>query len=569
MPIDGVFLSHLTRELAAELIGARLDKITQPEAAELRLQFRTAAGQRRTLLLSARPGAARIHFTETRRDNPEVPPMFCMLARKLLAGARVVSLTQPGAERMADLALSCYDEMGDPCVRHIVFEMAGRIPNVLLLEDGRRITDCLRRVPIEDRAGNRPMQPGLLYRPPEPPEGRRDVLSVSAEELAALAGTSAKTPSEFLLSSFYGLSPLAARELAGADDDRAVSALDEAALGALARRVVRTVAAPPVPTAAVDASGKLLGFSFLPLTQFGPACGRTFETCSALLDFCFAADDRDASFAARQTELAKPVRTAAARLERKLTVQREELAATRDRERFREKGDILNAFLDRIPRGAAAVTLPDLYDPDGRETEIALDPRLSPQRNAQKYYAEYRRLKSAQSHLETLIADGERELDYLRGVLYQISAADAETLSALRAELAEDGLLARRGPRPGTPRRARALPPKEFRISNGMTVLCGRTARQNEELTFRTAAKTDWWFHVKNAPGSHCILLCGGAEPSDRAFEEAAAIAAANSSVAGAGHTAVDYTMVRNLKKMPGGKPGSVIYEKYWTLYTD
>lgn len=568
MPIDGVFLSHLTKELSAELTGARLDKINQPEASELRLQFRGASGERRTLLLSARPGNARIHFTETKRDNPDVPPMLCMLARKLLAGARVISVTQPGSERMVDIALSAYDDFGDPCTRHIIFELAGRIPNVLLTDGEMRITDCVRRVNIEDKQANRPMLPGLLYRPPMPPEGKEDILSVSSERIKEILARGNRTAPDVLLDFFCGISPLVARELCLNFPESAPENWSEEERAALAEHITTTLSSPAAPCALTDATGKVTGYSFIPLAQYGELySSHSFTTCSELLDFCCSASGGDTALISAISELTKPVKSAKARLERKLALQRTELAATFERERLREKGDILNAFLWQVPKGGTSVTLPDLYSAEGGDVVIELDPKLSPQRNAQKYYAEYRRLKSAKAHLEELISDGEKELEYLSSVIYQISAADAKTLPVIKAELGEDGILKKA--KGADKKKTKPLPPKEFKISNGMTVLCGRTARQNEELTFRVAAKNDWWFHVKNAPGSHCILICNGEEPTDSAYEEAAAIAAANSSVAGAGHIAVDYTMVRFLKKMPGGKPGMVIYDKYYTLYTD
>ncbi|MBQ1224300.1 MAG: NFACT family protein [Oscillospiraceae bacterium] len=568
MPIDGVFLSHLTRELSSDLVGARLDKINQPEASELRLQFRTVSGGRKTLLLSARPGSARLHFTETKRDNPDVPPMLCMLARKLLAGARVLSVTQPGSERMVDIALSAYDDFGDPCTRHIIFELAGRIPNILLTDGEMRITDCVRRVNIEDKQANRPMLPGLLYRPPMPPEGKKDILSASSEDIAEVLSKGTRTAPDTILDFFCGISPLVARELCQNSPDTAPENWLPEERFSLANKIADAISAPAAPCALTDSSGKITGYSFMPISQYGELYSfHSFGTCSELLDFCCSSSGGDTALVSAISELIKPVKSARSRLERKLAIQRTELAATFERERLREKGDILNAFLSEVPKGASSVTLPDLYSAEGGDVEIELDPKLSPQRNAQKYYSEYRRLKSAKAHLEELISDGEKELEYLSSVIYQISAADAKSLPVIKAELGEDGILKKA--KGSDKKKSKPLPPKEFKISNGMTVLCGRTARQNEELTFRVAAKNDWWFHVKNAPGSHCILVCNGEEPTDSAYEEAAAIAAANSSVAGAGHIAVDYTIVRFLKKMPGGKPGMVIYDKYYTLYTD
>ncbi|MBR4940699.1 MAG: DUF814 domain-containing protein, partial [Clostridia bacterium] len=388
------------------------------------------------------------------------------------------------------------------------------------------------------------------------------------EEIFLTLEKGRKTAPDALLDSFWGVSPLAARELCHSTSEELCANLSGDTLRALAGSIFACIHNSPAPSAVTDSTGKLTGYSFVPISQYGNLyTSHSFETFSELLDFCFSTTGGDAALVSAISELSKPVKTAAARLERKLALQRKELADTFERERYREKGDILNAFLSDVPRGADSVTLPDLYSADGGDVVIELDPKLNPQRNAQKYYAEYRRLKSAKIHLEELISSGEKELEYLSGVLYQISAADQKTLPMLKAELAEDGII--KQTRGNDRKKTKPLPPKEFTLSNGMTLLCGRTARQNEELSFRIAAKNDWWFHVKNAPGSHCIMLCNGEEPTDAAFEEAAAIAAANSSVAGAGHIAVDYTMTRFLKKMPGGKPGMVIYDKYYTLYTD
>jgi predicted ribosome quality control (RQC) complex YloA/Tae2 family protein len=199
---------------------------------------------------------------------------------------------------------------------------------------------------------------------------------------------------------------------------------------------------------------------------------------------------------------------------------------------------------------------------EGDEIEISLDERLSPQQNAQKYYKEYSKLKSAKTHLEQIIAGGEKELSYLKNVLYDISAADEQTLKCLKNELG-DFFPQKKGAKP---LKVSPQKPLLFEVSDGFTALCGRTGKQNEELTFKTASKGDTWFHVKNAPGSHVILLCGGRVPTNAAIADAAKIAAEHSSLSG-GKIPVDYTEARYVKKIPGAKPGMVIYDKFSTIF--
>jgi predicted ribosome quality control (RQC) complex YloA/Tae2 family protein len=565
MPFDGFFMSGAVRELNTELTGARLDKIAQPSQLELRLSFRTADGVKK-LLVSARPGSARLHLTDTKQDNPDVPPMFCMLVRKHLSGARLLSADQPVPERVCTLKFSCIDEFGDNAEKYLIFECAGHIPNIILCDSGMRVIDCVRRINLDSGEKARPVLPGLLYRYPSPPAGRLDPLSVDEEEFLRLFSDSGLPADRFLSERFFGLSPLVCRELAylsGCGDggcaylgENAVRGLFNAFLSLRRPEKFR-------PYALFDRSGGIADFCFLPVRQYGSLYQlKELPSFSALLDRCYSEKDAAAKLISLKASVSKPVRTAAAKLDKKLSLQRTELKNTERREEYRKKADILSAYLFKIPRGASKVTLPDLYGADNAEIEIALDERLSPQQNAQKHYKEYSRLKSAKAHLETIIAEGEHELAYLKNVLFEISAADEPTLNALKAELGEF-FPQKKGDKPRKPAPQKPL---SFELSDGFTALCGRTGMQNEELTFKLSAKGDIWFHVKNAPGSHVILQCSGRAPTDRALYEAAKIAAEHSSLSG-GKIPVDYTDVRYVKKIPGGKPGMVIYDKYSTIY--
>ena len=297
-----------------------------------------------------------------------------------------------------------------------------------------------------------------------------------------------------------------------------------------------------------------------------------FTSPSEMLDTIFAGREEDEKQAARISQLAKPIKTMHQRLTKKLNLQREELRRTFTRDEFRKKGDILNANLYQVPRGVASVRLPDYYDENMAEIEIALDVRLSPQQNAQKYYAEYAKLKSARTHLEGLIAEGEKEQAFLENVLYDISAADKTAIPRIEAELVELGYLKPRTNQKGKknkPKSLPALPPLEYTVDGGYVVWVGRTGKQNDELTFHTAGKSDLWFHVKGSPGSHVILFSGGEEPSALAYTQAAELAAQHSSLKGTGKVFVDYCPVRYVKKLPHAMPGMVTYDRYSTAVVD
>lgn len=568
MPFDSFFMYGTVCELNTFLPGARLEKISQPEQLELRLTFRCADGTKK-LLISARPGYEGLYFTDTKRENPDTPPMFCMLLRKHLSRAKLLSIKMEPPERVCVLDFLCIDDFGDETQKSIIFECAGRISNIILCDAQMHIIDCLKRINLDSGAA-RPVLPGLHYRCPAPPEHKNNPFAVSRAEFFYLLEHSGFDAERFFAESFWGISPLLCRELAlaCADRDKACSALGEQDRENLWRAfsfvcsLLREQGLKPY--ALEDRTGKLIDFSCIPVKQYGNLYDiKEYPSFSALLDKFYSERDRAARLLALRASLSKPVKSAAAKLEKKLGIQREELKSTEKREEFRKKADILSAFAFKIQKGVAKITLPNLYGAEGEEIEIELDESLSPQQNAKEYYKEYARLKSAKAHLENLIAEGEKELMYLKSVLYQISAADEQTLHELKAELCE--FFPQNAKRE---KRAKAVPqkPLRFEVSDGFIVLCGRTGRQNDELTFRTASKDDLWFHVKNAPGSHVILLCEGRTPTDAAVEDAAKIAAAYSSLS-SGKISVDYTQVKYVKKIPGAKPGMVTYGKYSTIF--
>ena len=568
MPFDAIFLTAVTRELNQELPGARIDKIQQPERDSILLSLRTGAGSRR-LLLSASSNHPRIHFTEEKYENPAQPPMFCMLLRKHLSGGKILSLQQLPMERAVDLCVESMDELGQKREKHILLELMGRNSNLILTGEDGRIIDCMRRVDFE-MSERRQVLPGLFYREP-PGQGKLDLREQTA---ASLTAEIRSAPAElsldrFLTDRFAGLSPLIGRELSWQLTGRVDALLGTAEPSALAARLAEAFSGllqDFVPTLLVR-EGKPKDFTFRPIGQYeGYMTVRKAESFSRLLDEYYGSRDRAERMRAKSQSLNKAVSTLHSRVLRKLGLQRRELEATYDRERLRQLGDIVTANLHRITRGQARLTAVDFYDPEMREIDIPLNVAVSPQQNAAKFYKDYNKAKNAERILTQQIARGEQEEDYLASVLEALSRAESERdLSEIRAELVEGGYL-----RDSDRRKKMKVPPSrpmEFPSCDGFPIYVGRNNRQNDFLTLKAAYKNDLWFHVQKIHGSHVILACGGAKPSDEAITQAASLAAWYSQARQGRNVPVDVCPVRQVKKPAGAKPGMVIYENYRTVY--
>lgn len=570
MPFDAFFLTAVRRELEGSLIGCRIDKVQQPQRDTLILSMRGAAGGGR-LLLTASPNHPRIHLTNEPAENPAQPPMFCMLLRKHLTGGRLVSMQQPEMERLLDLTFDCTDEMGSPAQKHLILEIMGRNSNLILTSEDGRIVDCLRRVDFE-MSEQRQVLPGLYYHLP-PTQGKRDPFAVTEDELASFlsAQTAPKRLDGWLLETLGGFSPLVCRELAfrltgDLDTDLSVLSPEEKATLAagLHAALMQLRTAPPQPVLLYK-DDRPWDFTCMPVTQYGEFVRQEpFDSFSQLLDRFYAARDRADSIRQSSQAIRKAVSNLHARTARKLENQRKELAATHDRERLRRLGDILTANLYAVKRGQTKLRAADFYDPDMKEIEIPLNPAISPQQNAAKFYKDYQKAKTAEKILTEQIAKGEQELLYLASVLDALTRAEsARDLQEIRAELVSGGYLRE------TDRKKRMkLPPSRpmrFTSSDGFPIFVGRSNRQNDELTTKLAAKTDLWLHVQKIPGSHVIIETNGQTPPDQTVTEAMQLAAYYSQARDGQNVPVDYTPVKFVKKPAGAKPGMVIYTTYQT----
>ena len=564
MAFDAFFLTSVLDEIRQRCIGARVDKLHQPSRDTLILHLRCQQG-REKLLFVANPTAPRLHLTQSSPENPAEPPMFCMLLRKHLLGARLTEITQPEMERCAVFTFDCTDEMGFPVQKRLVAELMGRTCNLYLLAPDGRILDCLRRIGLDESA-KRAALPGLHYVEPEKIE-KKNPLNLQQEDYVNLLSTpGADVLSDRLMNELGGLSPLVCREaalFAAGEVDARVSDLDVAAAGEKLELFFTEHLHHPGPYYYAQADGTPKQFAFCPIREYGEC--RRAESFAALLDSYYTLRDRKDSIRQKSQGVRKTVTNLCQRLRRKLAVQEKELAATYDRERLRQLGDILTANLGRIVKGQQRVLCEDFYDEDMKTIEIPLSPTLSPQQNAAKFYKDYTRMKNAEKELTRQLSLGREELSYLESVLEELNRADTEAeLEEIRQELQAGGYL-----RQDTGRKKMKqskLPPMRFESTDGFPIYVGRNNRQNDELTFRLARKDDIWCHASKVHGSHVIISCGGKNPPDNTITQAAQLAAYYAETGGGQNIPVDVTPVKQVKKIPSGKPGMVIYHSYKTV---
>ncbi len=566
MPLDGIFLHHLTHELQT-CVGCRADKIHQPTRDELVLLLRSAEFTGK-LLISTRSGSARVHVTSVSFDNPTEPPAFCKLLRRHLSSAKITEITQDGLDRLLILRFMTYNEMGDTIFPYLVVELITGRANLVLCDQNGKILDALHRSDIE--SGTRLIQPGATYTPPERVEKLNPFIA-SAEELIAEAEASGRAVGAAFTAAADGVSPLVSREIAaaaGLDFDMPFSEISAEQKKALCSAVnsFKERLSSPCATMLTDKDGTPKDFCYMPIAQYGELYNLTFaDNFSSLLDGFYLDRDRSARIKALARDVLKTVTNARNRTERKLAYRTADLEKCKNREQLRIFGELLKANLYSIEKGATVARVQNYYDENLAYVEIPLDPALSPAANAAKYFKDYKKTYTAQQTLSSLIEEDRKELLYLDSVLDSLSrCTDAAGLSEIKEELYEAGYLRRNARQKARPTSTR---PKEFTSPGGFRILVGKNNRENDLITTKLASKQDLWFHTKNFPGSHVILITEGKTPGNDDLLFAASLAAAHSKAADSDKVPVDYTEVKNVKKPTGAKPGMVIYTSNRTIY--
>ena len=565
MPLDAVCLQAVVAELAPQITGSRIEKIQQPARDQVVLLLR---GNRR-LLLSAGGGQPRLHLTELLRDNPAQPPMFCMLLRKYLSGGIIESIQQAPLERVVTLTVSAADELGERSQFSLILEAVARRANLILADKDGHIIDCMRRIDFEMNP-DRQVLPGLFYHLPTPPD-KVSPFTVTEEEFAALAAAAGEgaPADQWLVRTVNGLSPLVARELTF----RACGSTDAPVMGHTAALWSAfaawrdTVNEKRFTPAMLKRSGVPMDFTYLHVGQYGGAAAEeTYTSFSRLLDDFYEKREQAERVKQKGQDLVKTASNGAARLRRKIAAQEQELAESKNRDKWRVYGELITANLYRMERGMSRLTAQNYYDPDCADVDIPLDVRLSPQENAAKYFKKYTKAKTAEKYITAQLEKARVELTYLESVLQELTLAESEQdFNDIRAELTDGGYLRAKGRK----QPQRPSKPREFRSTAGLRILVGRNNRQNDRLTAKDAEKWDIWLHTQRIHGSHVILCTGGAQPDEQSLLEAASLAAYFSQAQDGTKVPVDFTQVKYVKKPAGSPPGFVNYTNYKTILAD
>ena len=567
MAFDACMMRAVLSEFTKEFPEAKIEKVLQPRNDEVDMLVHYGKSSRR-LVFNVGPNAPRLQLSDKAKENPKSAPMFCMLLRKYFNGAKILEVSQPGFDRIADFKVSCYDEMGFPVERHIICEIMGKYANLIILDGERKILSALKVIDFS-ASSVRQVLPGLKYQIPAK-QNKLTPLSVDRalffEKLAEFGNE--KSGEKFITSTYSGIATQIAHEIvyrtAGEIDAPLYRIDKEKFYGVFEAWQRLLIEENYTPSLALSDDGRPVDYSYMDISYLGERV-KHFDSFAALLDYYFEEKDRLEQVRQRAGDLTGLLNNAVARTERKLEIQRASLADSERGEEYKKYGDLITANLYQLSRGMESFKTMDYYSEDCPEIEIKLDPRLSPSSNAQKMYKLYNKCKTAKTVLTEQIKTWEAELEYLETVRGFLERSELESdIAEIRDELYRSGYSSKmRGYKP--PRQLKPTPLR-FASPSGLAVYVGKNNLQNDHLSHRMAKKEDVWFHTKDIPGSHVILVTEGEEPPSEDYTFAARLAATYSKAKG-DRIAVDYTEVRNLKKPGGSKPGFVTYKTNYTAY--
>ena len=568
MAFDGIVVAGLVHEFRNELIGGRIAKIAQPETDELLLTIKTNDGQRR-LLISADASLPLIYLTDANKPAPMTAPNFCMLLRKHIGGGRIVDIRQPKLERIIHFTIEHLDELGDLCRKELIVEIMGKHSNIIFCTSDGKIIDSIKHVSAQ-MSSVREVLPGREYFIPDTMH-KADPLTVDADTFTGLLKEKPMPVSKAVYTSFTGISPVTAEEichLAGLDSAIPAKEYSEDILFHLYTQFTIYLSAIKEGrfTPAIYYDGREpKEFAALPLTHFDMYECREYASISEVLSTFYSTRSLLMRIRQKSADLRHIVQTALERNRKKYDLQLRQLKDTENREKFRIYGELINAYGYNVEEDARKLDALNYYT--NEMVSIPLDPTKTPQENAQRYFAKYNKQKRTFEALSELSKETLEDINYLESVQTALDIAlTEEDLAQIREELAGAGYIRRRF----TKKKVRIKnEPLHYISSDGYHIYVGKNNLQNEELTFHFASGNDWWFHAKQAPGSHVIVKSNGAELPDRTFEEAGRLAAYYSSMRGSDKVEIDYVQKKHVKKPNGAKPGFVVYYTNYSLVID
>ncbi len=572
VPFDGVVTKCIVEELAGLLTGGRIEKIFQPEADEIIMHIRTR-GESVKLLLSASANYPRIHLTETVKENPQVPPMFCMLLRKHLSGGRINAVRFHDYERIVTIHIESVSELGDVTEKKLVIEIMGRHSNIILLNSDDRIIDAIKHVDAEV-SSVREVMPTRPYVLP-PPQNKVSLESLDIDGFVDSASREIfSTVEKHLFQSIKGFSLFLCREVchrAGLDSRLPFNRMTESQITMLKRVLheVKDILAKSLFTPCIIYNGESgrsgpIDFHCIPITMHPDA--KQMGSMSKVLDLFYYEKDRIERLKQKKNDIYKVLSNSIDRCAKKMGLLQETLREAADRETLRLYGELILANIYNIPQNSAKVSLLNYYSENGEYVDIPLEPHLSPQENAQRYFKRYAKAKSAFSHASQQLEETKKELEYLESVLQLLDNCETpQEIDEIRQELVSQGYI-HQSKKIHQKRQVEESKPIRYKSSDGFDIYVGKNNRQNDLLTLKLASSGDIWLHTKNIPGSHVIIRKHKKEIPDSTLLEGAMLAAYYSKARHSSNVPVDYTTAKNVKKPPGAKPGMVTYENYKTI---
>lgn len=571
MPFDGVVVKCIVNELSDILVGGRIEKIFQPESDEIIINLR-AKGQNLKLLLSANPSYPRVHFTESSKDNPAAPPVFCMLLRKHLSGGKITGIEFHDFERIITIEAESVNELGDLSSKKLIIEIMGRHSNIILVSNEGRILDSIKHID-SDVNRVREIMPGRPYILP-PAQDKLNPEHTDIDLLLSELKTASETGIEKqLLSLIKGFSPLLCREIcfiSEIDGRKPFGSLTEEELSSLKRAltgVIGKIASNGFnPCIMYDdsADGKPIDFHCLKIKQY--VYSKSFDSMSTVLDLFFVEKDRIERSKQKKSDVLKLLNNNIDRCNKKLALQQDKLREVSEREKMKLSGELITANIYSLQKGLKKVSLLNYYSENQEYMEIPLDENLTPQENAQRYFKQYSKAKSAYISTNRQVEETLKELDYLEGVLQLLeNCSSVQEIDEVRQELSEQGYLSSKHFK-NKSKKSKPSSPLHFKSSDGFDIFIGKNNKQNDQLTLKMSASNDLWMHTQNIPGSHVIIKNNRQTIPDSTLLEAALLAAYHSKAKFSSGVPVDYTHVKNVKKPPGAKPGMVTYTNFKTI---
>ena len=569
MAFDGIVISNLTYELNTNLVGGRISKISMPEDNELIFTIKNNAKTYR-LLVSASASLPLVYLTDVNKPAPKVAPAFLMLLRKYIGTAKINNIFQMGLERILCFELEHLNELGDLSHKRMYIEIMGKHSNIIFTDENNKIIDSIKRISA-NMSSLREVLPGREYFLPEELK-KKELLNTKLEEFIEILKSKEYPLSKSIYMNFAGISPLIAEEiilrasLPSQAPSTSLGELEYTHLFHTIQNLLEDINTHNFTPNIIYKGEEAIEFSSINLYSYeGKEYKReSFDSVSKMLYDFYSSREAFVLNRQKSSDLRRIVNTALERASKKYDLQEKQLQDADKKDIYRVYGDLLNTYGYSLKGGESSFTTENFYD-DNKEITIPLDKNKSAKENAKKYYDKYAKLSRTTKALSEEILKTKNDIEHLQSIQTALEvSSDDESLSQIRQELVDFGYIKKHS---SAKKQKIASHPYHYISSDGYDIYVGKNNYQNEELTFKVATGNDWWFHAKGIPGSHVILKSNNEEElPDRAYEEAAALAAFYSKAKDADKVEVDYIQKKNIKKVAGAAPGFVIYHSNWSM---